>query len=235
MRLLITRPEPECTALAARLDMMGHEAICAPLLTIEWLPFALPANFDGLVFSSANAVRALAGRPELENYKGRPAITVGAATAEAVRAAGFKKIVSAAGDIGDLGGLLLQEYQGQKANLVHLAGVDRAGDLGAMVDACGLQIETIEVYKAEAEKSFPEKVEVAMRDGLVEGCILMSPRTASIYTSLVIDARLVSSVQNLTHYCLSPNVARQLDPLELSADCIRIAPAANLDALLARV
>jgi uroporphyrinogen-III synthase len=237
MRLLVTRPSHDFDALAARLNAKGHEALHAPMLDIVALPFDLPdlAACDGLVFSSANAVRVLVGKPGFQKYTGLQVATVGTATADAARAAGFADIVSAGGDIGELAQLLVKKYPGQGASLVHLAGVERAGDLGSFLGAGGPAIQTIDVYKADAARSFPDQVEAEMRDGEIDGCILMSPRTGAIYASLVISAGLLAPARGLIHYCLSPNVARSLDPLILDGDQIRVASAPELESLLSLV
>lgn len=237
MRLLVTRPSHDFAALAAHLSAKGHEAVHAPMFDIVPLPFDLPdpAICDGLVFSSTNAVRGLVGKSELKNYTGLRVVAVGSATADAAHAAGFTDIVSAGGDIGELVTLLGKKYPKQGASLVHFAGVERAGDLGSLLGAGGPAIQTIEVYRADAVRSFPDRVEAEMRDGNIDGCILMSPRTAAIYASLVTAAGLIASAHGLIHYCLSANIAGSLDPLVLDGDRIRIAPVPELESILSLV
>ena len=83
--LLLTRPEPASRRFAAEAAYLGLQTIISPVLRI--LPVAHEgarlAQARGLVFTSVHAVPAAgAGR-------GRPAICVGPATAQAARAAGF--------------------------------------------------------------------------------------------------------------------------------------------------
>ncbi len=237
MRLLVTRPSHDFDALAARLNEKGHEALPAPMLDIVALRFDLPdpAACDGLVFSSANAVRVVAGQPEFQKYIGLSVVTVGIATADAARAAGFTDIVSAGGDIGELAELLGKKYAGQRASLLHLAGTERAGDFGARLGAGGPVVDTIEVYRADAARVFPDRVEAEMREGKIDGCILMSPRTGAIYASLVIAAGLLAPARGMIYFCLSPNIAGSLDPLGLDGERIRIAPVPELGSLLSLV
>ena len=83
--LLLTRPEPASRRFAAGLGHLGVEVLIAPVLSIR--PVAHDAGrlaaARGLVFTSVNAV------PAAGPGRGRPAICVGPATAEAARAAGF--------------------------------------------------------------------------------------------------------------------------------------------------
>ncbi|MBP0575758.1 uroporphyrinogen-III synthase, partial [Mycobacterium tuberculosis] len=55
-----------------------------------------------MVFTSANAVRALARRPDLSRWQSVPVVAVGKATAAAARAAGFVDVVSADGRAADV-------------------------------------------------------------------------------------------------------------------------------------
>lgn len=83
--LLLTRPEPASRRFAAGLAHPDLPVVIAPVLRIVAVAHDTGrlARARGLVFTSAHAVPAAgAGR-------GRPAICVGPATAEAARAAGF--------------------------------------------------------------------------------------------------------------------------------------------------
>jgi uroporphyrinogen III methyltransferase/synthase len=101
LRVLVTRAEEQAPELAAGLRAAGAEPELVPMIRIDppadWsaADAALDAlaSYDGLVFASANAVRALAERARL---RGRPLAgfagrvhCVGPRTAEAARAAGL--------------------------------------------------------------------------------------------------------------------------------------------------
>jgi uroporphyrinogen-III synthase len=65
MRLLVTRPEPDASREAEALGLRGHEAVLAPLLTVEFCG-GVPLQLDGaqgLIVTSRNALRALAAHP----------------------------------------------------------------------------------------------------------------------------------------------------------------------------
>ena len=63
MKIWVTRPEPEGSALAAKLADQGHDVTNIPLLTIEgrspdlWRPLFLASTAENLIFVSKNAVR----------------------------------------------------------------------------------------------------------------------------------------------------------------------------------
>ncbi len=59
MRVLVTRAEPGAAETATRLAALGHEAIRAPMLTIENIAAdADLSRFVALLFTSANGVAA---------------------------------------------------------------------------------------------------------------------------------------------------------------------------------
>ncbi len=102
-RILVTRTRKQASALAAQLETMGAEPILIPMIEIvepssfHALDDALAhssrnaSHYDWLVFTSANAVEALAQRAGGQNIDLRPKLVaaIGPATAKAVEQAGF--------------------------------------------------------------------------------------------------------------------------------------------------
>ncbi len=96
--VLVLRPEPGASATVDRARERGLDAVAVPLFEVEPLAWEAPdsAGFDGLLLTSANAVRFAGG--ELQELRGLPVYAVGEATGEAAREAGFN--VSAVGEDG---------------------------------------------------------------------------------------------------------------------------------------
>jgi uroporphyrinogen-III synthase len=119
-RVLILRPEPSASATAKMARERGLDAVSVPLFEVEPVQWDAPeaSSFDGLLLTSANAVRA--GGSPLEALRGLSVYAVGEATAEAARAAGFD--VAASGDSGI--DRLLGSIDGD-LKLLHLCGEDR--------------------------------------------------------------------------------------------------------------
>ena len=69
--------------------------------------------------------------------------------------------------------------------------------------------------------------------GEIEGVILMSPRSASIYASLMRKHGLISVARRLTHFCLSEAIRGRLQPL--GAVRTEIAEAPRLEEVLAQI
>lgn len=115
----------------------------SPLLAIRPIEQAAPdlSGVAALAFTSRNGVAAFA---ELSNARALPVFTVGDATAEAARAAGFAQVRSADGALGDLAGLLAAQAPG--AVLVPGA-LEPAGDLAALLGG-RVEVRALPVYEA---------------------------------------------------------------------------------------
>ena len=132
--LLVLRPEPGASATVRRAEAMGLVAQAHPIFALEPLPWRLPeGRFDGLVLTSANAVRLAGALPDL------PVHAVGEATAAVARAAGAKVVTVGRGGVD---ALLAEVPVGLR--LLHLAGEDRIEP-----SAPGPDILAVPVYRAQ--------------------------------------------------------------------------------------
>jgi uroporphyrinogen-III synthase len=119
--------------------------VTAPLLAIR--PLAQPApdlaGVSALAFTSRNGVDAFTA---LSDDRSRPVFTVGDATAEAARAAGFAVVRSAGGAIGDLVRLLAAAAPAGGVVLAPGA-LEPAGDLPALL-SFRVGVRALPVYEA---------------------------------------------------------------------------------------
>lgn len=122
-RIAVLRPEPGNAATMARVTAAGWPAIALPLFVVRGLAWVAPdpRDFDGVLFTSANAARH--GGAALARLRGLPAFAVGENSAQAARAAGFD--VKAAG-VGDAAAIIAQARALGHARLLHLGGQERS-------------------------------------------------------------------------------------------------------------
>src|SRR5262249_3890690 len=192
-------------------------------LRVEPIGFALPDEaFGGVVMTSANAARAIAGHPRHSALAALPAFAVGRHTAEAARAAGFRDVRSAGGDRHDLAALLRD--RADRAPLLYLAGEDRSDAL----DAGGAPVITVAVYRAVKAERFPRAVADALAPATLAGVLHFSQRTTEAYLDCARGLRERALAP--AHYCLSRQVAAPL--AAAGAAAIRIAPRPDEEALL---
>jgi len=216
VRLLVTRPEPDGERTAQALRARGHAVVLAPLLRTQPVAFALPdERFSAVVLTSANAARAIADHPRRAQLTAMPAFTVGRRTAEAARGLGFREVHSADGDKGDLVELLRADRLRTQsdthgAQLLYLAGEDRAGDLaqGDLAQG-GLPVRTVVVYRAVKAAHFPPEVAAALARGAIDGVLHFSARSAEAYLDCAAQGGISAAALAPVHYCLSRQVAAQ--------------------------
>ncbi len=215
MRLLVTRAEPDAIKLRAKLESMGHEATVEPLLSVDYVEN--PAiDLDGvqaLIATSRNALRALRNLPVRREAVGLPLFAVGKATAEEARALGFSTVITGAGNAQALMNHIVSVVDPAAGLLMHLAGDRLAGDLAGDLEAQGFRVVEVVVYRTIAARGFSSDTLEQLAMGEIEGVILLSPHTATVYASLVKKSGLVRYVDGMTHFCLSQAVAKRLEPL----------------------
>jgi uroporphyrinogen-III synthase len=299
VRLLVTRPEPDGERTAALLRERGHEVLQQPLLRIEPATDAQlgPGPWAGMVFTSANAVRALMAHRRFGELIALPAYTVGQRTQAEAVAAGFVSAMSADGDVDALlalmvsgppmKSLILREggaasfspapygegkgvgvrgggtapvphcqhpypippLQGGREPraagpqpdelapmdfpLLYCAGEDRAGDLAGALQARGLRVETVCVYRAAIVADLAPDVRAAFARDAIDAVLHYSARTAAAFVAAATKAGIRDLSIQARHLCLSAQVAAPL--ATAGATAIDIASAPNEQALFALV
>lgn len=169
-KLVILRPEPGAGQTLARARELGLDPVVLPLFVIEPVDWMVPdpAGVDGLLLTSANAVRAAGAG--LAKLAGLPAYAVGAATAAAAQAAGLE--LAATGQAG-VDELLRSIPCG--GTLLHLCGEHRKAPADNRH-----QIIPLEVYRS---RSVPAPAGL----DLLRGAVVMvhSPRAGARLAELV--------------------------------------------------
>ena len=170
-RVLVLRPEPGASATVERARARGLDAIAVPLFEVEPIAWRAPeaAAFDGLLLTSANAVR-FAGEGLL-GLRGLPACAVGEATADAARDAGFRVAIT-----GDSGVARLLGSMPPGLRLLHLCGSDRKH-----VASATQAITEIVVYRSKPIEA-PQLAGTSASVALIH-----SPRAGGRFAELVAD------------------------------------------------
>lgn len=186
MQVLLTRPLEESRALAATLELDGIEAPIWPLTRIvpTVMELKLPFTTGGLLFTSANGVRALSaliGRRDL------PALCVGHATADAARKAGFRDCFSANGDARALADLARRSGIG---DFFYPRGQDAAGDLKGWLAETGQRVTEAILYDAQESGPPPAAVDSLLRRGKIGLITVWSRRAAAILARHIANAGL---------------------------------------------
>ncbi len=214
-RVWVTRANPGAQATAERLRALGFEPVVAPLLEVRAAPGGPIDLTDiaALAFTSANGVAAFAGRSA---ERVLPVFTVGAATAEAARSAGFASVVSADGDVEALAPVIAAHGPFAGA-VLHPAPVEPAGDLCAVLMNLGVRATRTIVYETVARPLDPAE---AARVAEVNAVLLHSPKAARALA----DWRGEAPAGRLVAVCLSANVAAPVANAGLAAVLVAAEP-----------
>jgi uroporphyrinogen-III synthase len=211
MRVLITRPEREATALAAALVQRGHAPVIAPLFTLQMLH--PPADFasalassQAVLLTSANGAHALAQASE---QRSKPVFAVGDTTASTAEGLGFTSVVSASGDAAALARLVGERLDPTKGPLVHVSGVDIAGDPAPE----GFAVRRFALYEAREAPVLPASAVAALQARALDAALFFSARAAAAFARLAGEAGLADACRAVTGIAISPAAAEPLKAL----------------------
>ena len=232
MRLLVTRPAEDAEDLAALLKAGGHQVLVAPVMEIRPIPGATVdlSGVQAILVTSRNGLRALA---EATPRRDLPVLAVGAASAEAARAAGFAEVLSAEGDARALARLAIGTLKPGDGPLLHGTGSVTAGDLAGILTVAGYQLRRAVLYEAKPLSRLSAAARAFLASGEPGGVLFYSPRSASLFASLVEAESLTRALRPLTAFCLSEAVAGAVRHLPFGQ--IAAASAPSQSALLALI
>lgn len=211
MRVLITRPEREATALAQALAQRGHQAVLAPLFRLQILhppsDFAETlANSQAVLLTSVNGARAFA---EASEQRSKPIFAVGDTTAATAEGLGFTNVVSASGDAEALAALVRERLDPAKGPLLHACGAEVSGDPAPE----GFEVRRVVLYEARAVDTLPDSARAALEARAVDVATFFSPRAAEVFAALVTEAKLADTCRSVAAVAISAAALRPAETL----------------------
>lgn len=202
LKVWITRAEPGARATAERVAALGHEPVVAPLLKIE--PVEAPEidlrGVAALAFTSANGVRAFAQTEPTRDLK---VFAVGAGTGAAAKAAGFKQVLSADGDVKALADRIAARGREIQGAVLHPGAAEPAGDLVGDLTAAGVEARGVALYDS-VEVTPDEDFLAALAE--LDVVLVHSPKAAKALAG----ALRKREAGHLRVLCLSPAVSKPL-------------------------
>jgi uroporphyrinogen-III synthase len=224
LKIWITRARPGADATAARVRALGHEPFVAPLLEVRRAP-DVRLDLSGvaaLAFTSANAVRAFA---ELSEERGLRVFAVGAATAQAAKAAGFRHVLSADGDVAALAEGIAARRSEIGGVVLHPGAADPAGDLAGALAPSGVEVrqitlyETVEATLSSDEIAALQQIDVALVHSPKAGEVLATVLQAHPQPHLKL---LAISQAALKPLLATPAAAKLSSPFPLEAALLNL-------------
>lgn|GEM_PF-277215 len=235
-KIWITRPLGDATRFCKDLDAAQLPVSLTPtiysLLDVEFLEIdaerflKFPA-IGAFVATSRNGVRALSQMKDFEKFSHLPFFTVGKATGELARSFGFKDIRVGPGRAEELLPLIC-EYDrsyddSDPKRILNLRGDEQAFHLKAAIEAdltsMNNQFEDVLCYRMKEANELSEEVLNELKNNGIRAVVLMSPRTARVYGSLMKFYDFKREVAQIQHFCLSEAVADVLRGELVDPDC----------------
>lgn len=233
MSILVTRPHSDNEATAEGLRARGHVVLFAPVLKFEPVAFhdESEADYNGIIVTSANAIRAVA--PQLQNREllQLPLFAVGEHTAAAARDAGFVRVIVAGGDAAALRDKVVQSARDKvvkkKSTLLYLAGADLSRDLGGELGAEGFNVVTQTTYRMAPVKHLPREVCEGFAAHGIGAVLHYSRRSARAFLEAARDEGIEISALAIPQCCLSETVAGVLREAGASQVLVAATPDEN--------
>jgi len=216
-RIWVTRAQPQADATAARLRILGFEPVVSPMLEIWPITDAVidMKGVDALAFTSVAGIAAFTA---LSRERDRSVFTVGDATAEAARGAGFTDVRAAGGDVQALAALIAGTTP-RPSLVLNPTAAEPAADLPALLAERGVFARAAIVYETR-------ETALGAPPAALDGVLIHSAKAAHAVARRLTGADLSS----VTAYAISTAVAAPLAGLGWRR--IAIAPFPNEPALL---
>jgi len=122
----------------------GFSVVEADFITVESTGFSLEAIRDNLIFTSSNAVRAVASHPNVQDIRRKPCFVVGEKTAVLLDELGFT-VLEIAGSAGALSDIIKNNYKSE--TFTFCCGNLRMETLPFDLKIAGIGFNEIEVYR----------------------------------------------------------------------------------------
>lgn len=215
-RLLITRPEPDASRVAAELEVQGIEAIKVPMMDVSYEPAVVDMNgYQAVIVTSAHAIRALV---EQEVDRHLPLYAVGDHTAEEATKSGWEKVMSAGGNNEDLVKLIEDEITDKTQPLLYVSGDKVMGDIHLVLANKGFEVTRQIVYRMIERRRLPDVLLQSLDE--VDGVLFYSSRTAGVFSALLKKHAIETSIGHMVAYCMSEQVCNALKNPEVWADIV---------------
>src|ERR1700683_2424088 len=213
MAVLVTRPHPDDEATAAARPARGLEVLRAPMLRFEPVAFhdELDANYGAVIVTSANALRGIEPHLAGSRLLKLPLFAVGERTADAARAAGFDRVISADGDAAGLRDSVLASARAKElkkaSTLLYLAGADLARDLAGELGERGFNVVTHTTSRMIPVSSLPRDACGGFAAKRIGPVLHYSRRSARAFLEAARAAGVEISALAVPQCCISDAVA----------------------------
>ncbi len=225
-QVLITRPQDDAAEIAEIIHQLGFVPVFSPMLQIVDIAAALPVidRYQGLIFSSANGVRALMRQNPPLDWLDCRVFAVGPGTESAARGAGFTSVQRMAGTMQGLVNFVRGAFPAP-VSLLHVRGHDLRDDPALLLP--DWPIDGITVYCAQSIQTMDTLVMDALSKGGggdIRAVLFYSARSGEAFVSAIKNAGCAVDLRRTRALCLSDSVLDSIHHLNWAECHVAISP-----------
>ena len=209
MNVIFTRPLIDSEDLMMNFFKSGHKVIHIPTLRIASANMQ-PINtkdYDGLIFTSANAVRFLKIKNDDKNIK---CFCVGNLTERSLRLKGFNNTVAATGTVNALKNIIINSEKNIK-NLVYLCGDVISYELDKELIKEGFKIKKIVNYTSTKILDLNKETMELIKTHPANIILIYSQRSAESFNEIVSKYSFSELMTHCTVMCISKKIKEFLE------------------------
>ena len=204
MNIIFTRPLIESEDLMMNFFSSGHKVIHIPTLSISSANMEPinTKNYDGLIFTSANAVRFLKLKNDDKNTK---CFCVGNLTERSLRLKGFNNTVAASGTVNALKNIIINSEKNIK-NLAYLCGDVVSHELDKELTQEGFKVSKVINYTSTKITDLNKENMDLIKKYPANITLIYSRRSAESFDEIIRRYSLSELMTHCTVMCISKKI-----------------------------
>ncbi len=213
MHILLTRPLEDCSEMIVKFKSLGHQVSHLPLLSVEEVSHDKInfADFNGVIFTSANAVKFL-NHDEIN--KTIKCFCVGEATEKKARSFGFQNTIAAEGNVSNLKELILQNHGSSDGQLLYVSGDRISVDLDQQLIKEGYTIKRIINYRVNHNQNFNEDFIRELKQNMPDMVYVYSQNSGSSFLNFIKIHQIESLWMDTNLMCIGEKTSSILNEIK---------------------
>ena len=213
MHIMLTRPLEDSTELILKFKSLGHKVSHLPVIKINKIELLNLdfANYAGIIFTSANAVKNLDTKSIKKNIY---CFCVGFATEKHALKKGFQNIYSAGGNVENLKEIILQNFNKNNGKLLYISGEIITSNLHIQLIDEDYKVERVVNYSVEHISKFSLKFIDELKQTMPDIIYVYSQNSAKSLLNIIKKYELVDYWMNTNLMCIGEKTSSILNEIK---------------------
>ena len=184
-----------------------------PVVSIEALKYENLnfSNFEGIIFTSANAVKFLDFNKLDKNIL---CFCVGNITEKKARSTGFQNTIAAEGNVSNLKELILQNYETKNKPLLYISGEMISVNLDQQLSDEGYKVKRVINYKVNQNRTFDENFVEELKANIPDMVYVYSQNSASSFLNFIKIHQTENIWMNTNLMCIGEKTSSILNEIK---------------------